>query len=107
MQGYRARIIKVHHKPSWKSCDKTKIRVIFIGDTVSQGTFEHKYDVCPIKKFSGGRRVIGNNKVGGYKFVVVKDESYFLVGSGRRTFFVYIFFEICSSILYLLWNWFL
>ena len=60
--GYRARIIKVNRKLSWKGCIvKANIRIIFFGDTVSQGTFEHIYDVCPIKKFSGGGRVIGNN----------------------------------------------
>ena len=29
----------------------------------------------------GGERVIGNNSVGGFKFVIVNDKSYFLVGS--------------------------
>ena len=44
-----------------KSCSsKPDICIIFIGDTVFQGTFEHIYDICPIKMFSGGRRVIGN-----------------------------------------------
>ena len=51
--------------------------VLFSLETVSQGTFEHIYDICPIKKFSGGGRVIGNNSVGGFKFVVVNDKSYF------------------------------
>ena len=36
--------------------------VLFSLETVFQGTFEHIYDdVCPIKKFSGGGRIIGNN----------------------------------------------
>ena len=35
--------------------------VLFSLETVSQETFEHVYDVCPIKKFNGGGRVIGNN----------------------------------------------
>ena len=35
--------------------------VLFSLETVSQGTFEHIYDVCPIKKFSGGGRVVGHN----------------------------------------------
>ena len=52
----------MHSKPSWKSCGgKTNVRIIFVGDTISPGAFEHIYDVCPIKKFNGGRRVIGNN----------------------------------------------
>ena len=34
---------------------------LFCGETVSQGTFEHIYDVCPIKKFSGRGSVIKNN----------------------------------------------
>ena len=68
----------MHCKPSRKSCScKTKIRIIFFGDTVSQGTFEHLYDVCPIKKFSGGRKVIGNNQGRGFKFVVVNDILFF------------------------------
>ena len=70
MIGYEARIIKVHHKLSRNSCsDKTNIRIIFFEDTC-QGTIEHIYDVCPIKKFSREGKIIGNNKVGGFKFVV-------------------------------------
>ena len=62
MYGYEARIIKVHRKPSWKSCSgKTNIHIIFFGDTVSQGTFENISNVCPINKFSEEGRVIGNN----------------------------------------------
>ena len=34
---------------------------ILFGETVSQRRFEHINDVYPIKKFSGGGRVIGNN----------------------------------------------
>ena len=36
---------------------------IFVEDTVSLGTFEHIYIyyTCPLKKFSKGGRVIGNN----------------------------------------------
>ena len=56
---YGARIIKELCKSSRKSCSgKTNICTIFIGDTVSQGTFEHIYDFGPIKKFSSGGRVI-------------------------------------------------
>ena len=62
MIGYEARIIKVYCKSSRKSCcGKTSIRTIFFGHTVSQGTFEHKYDVGPIKKFSREESVIRNN----------------------------------------------
>ena len=57
MLGYRARIIKVQSKTSWKSrTGTTNVRIIFVGDTVSQGTFKYTYDVCPIKMFSGGER---------------------------------------------------
>ena len=34
---------------------------IFFGDTVTQVTFEHIYNICPIKKFSERGRFIGNN----------------------------------------------
>ena len=34
--------------------------------TVSPGTFEHIYDVFPIKKFTEGGRVFGNYSVGGF-----------------------------------------
>ena len=37
------------------------IRIIFFGDTVFQGKFEHIYYVGPIKKFGGGGSVIRNN----------------------------------------------
>ena len=37
------------------------IFVLFSLETVSQGTFEHIYNVFPIKRFSGRGRVIGNN----------------------------------------------
>ena len=58
MKGYGAKIIKVYRKPSSQSCsDNTNIRIIFVGDTVFQGQFDHIYDVCPIKKFSGGGRL--------------------------------------------------
>ena len=61
-------MIKVHRKPSSKNCSgKTNICNFFVGDTVSQETFERIYNICPIKKFSGGGRVIGNDKVGGFK----------------------------------------
>ena len=30
--------------------------VLFLLETVSQGTFEQRYDICPIKKLSGGGR---------------------------------------------------
>ena len=62
---------------SWKShSGKTNIYIIFVGDSVSQGTFEYIYNVCPMKIFSGGGSVIGNNYVGSFKFVVVNDKSY-------------------------------
>ena len=35
------------------------VRPIYV--LFSLDTFGHIYDVCPIKKFSGGERVIGNN----------------------------------------------
>ena len=77
-------IYNVHSKTSRKSCSyKTNLRIIFVGGTVSLGTLEHICDVCPIRKFSGGGRVIGNNQVGSFKFVVA-DKSYFLVGSIGR-----------------------
>ena len=41
---------------------KTNICTIF-GGTVSQGTFEHIYNVGPVKKFSRGGSVIRNNYV--------------------------------------------
>ena len=31
---------------------------ISVGDTVSKGTIEHVYIVCPIKKFSGGEELL-------------------------------------------------
>ena len=59
MKGYGARIIKVHRKPSTKSYSgKANIRIIFFEDSVLQETFEHIYDVCPIKKFSGGEELL-------------------------------------------------
>ena len=54
-------------------------------ETVSQGTFEYIYDVCPIKKFSGGG-VIGNNLIGRFKFLVVNDKSYFFGRIGGDIF---------------------
>ena len=61
-KGYGARIIKVHCKSSRKSCSgKTKIRTIFFGDTVSQGTFEHINDLGLIRKFSRWGSFIRNN----------------------------------------------
>ena len=42
---------------------------LFSLDTVSQGILEYIYDLCPIKKFSGRGRVMGNNLVGVLKFV--------------------------------------
>ena len=41
----------VHCKPSRA---KTNMCIILFGETVSQGTFKHIYDVLPIKKFDGG-----------------------------------------------------
>ena len=38
----------------------TNVLIIFVGDSLPR-EFERIYDVCPIKKLSGGRRVIGNN----------------------------------------------
>ena len=35
--------------------------VLFSFVTVSLGTFEHWYDVCPMKNFGRGGWVIGNN----------------------------------------------
>ena len=55
--GFRLELVNV--KPSWKSCSgKTNIHIIFFGDTVSQGTFEHIYGVGPIKKFRGGKELL-------------------------------------------------
>ena len=45
------------------------------------------YNVCPIKKFSGGGRVIGNNYVGDFKFVVVNYKSYFFGRISSENFF--------------------
>ena len=54
----------MHCKPSRKSCrGKTNIRIIFVGDTVSQGTYEHIYDVCPIKTFSGKEELLETIKL--------------------------------------------
>ena len=58
--GFKTLAEKLHRKPSRKSCSgKTNIRIIFVGDTFPQGTFEYIY--CPIKKFSEGGTVFGNN----------------------------------------------
>ena len=66
----------MHCKSSRKSCSgKTNIRTIFFGETVSQGTSEHTYNVGPFKKFSRWGIVIRNNLVGGFKFVLVYDKS--------------------------------
>ena len=52
----------VYCKSSWKICSgKTNMLIIFFGDIVSQRTFEHLYDICPMKKFSVEGGVIGNN----------------------------------------------
>ena len=61
--------------------------MIYFENTYSQGPFEHIYDVCPIEKFSGMGRIIGNILVGDSKFLVINDKSYFLVESVGRTFF--------------------
>ena len=88
----------MHCKLSRKSCSgKTIIRTIFFGDTVPQSTFEHIYDVGPIKKFSRGESVIRNNQVEGFKFVVVYDKSNFFGRVGREN--IFLFFNICSSML--------
>ena len=103
MLGYGARIIKVHSKPSWKSWSgQTNIRIIFLGDTVSQRTIEYIYDIYPIKKFSGGGSVIGNNSFGSFKFFVVNDKSYLLAGSVGKTFFgVSFFFLVYGHLSYI------
>ena len=42
----------MYHKLPWKSCSgNTNMCIIFFGDTVSQGTFVHIYDVCPQDNF--------------------------------------------------------
>ena len=56
-------------------------------------------NVCPIRNFGGGGSIFRNNLVGGFKFVVVNDKSYFLVRSVGRTVFWIWSFNICSSIL--------
>ena len=78
----------MHCKPSRKSYNgKTNIRIIFFGDTVYQGTFEHIYDICLIKNFGGGGSLIRNNKVGGFEFVVVNDKAYFFDRVSRENIF--------------------
>ena len=37
------------------------IYILFSLERVSQGTFEHINNICPIKEYSGRGRVIGNN----------------------------------------------
>ena len=62
MKGDRTGVVRVHCKSSGKSCsDKTKIRTIFFGDTVSQGTCKQIYDVGSIEKSSRWGSVIRNN----------------------------------------------
>ena len=56
---------------SWKSrSSKTNVRIILVGDIISQVTFEHIYDFCPIGERG---RVIGNYKVESFKLIVIKD----------------------------------
>ena len=52
-----------------------------------------------MKKFSGGEIFIVNNKVWGFKFVVVNDKSYFFEGSVGKNIFLKKGFSIYSSIL--------
>ena len=51
--------------------------ILFSLETISQGIFEHIEDIYPIKKFSGWGRVIANNQIGSFKFVVVNDKTCF------------------------------
>ena len=62
MKGNRTGVVKVHCKSSGKRCNgKNNIRTIFIGDTVSRGTFKRIYNVGTMDKFSRWRSVIRNN----------------------------------------------
>ena len=62
MKSNRTGVIQVHCKVSGKSCSgKTKIRTIFFGHTVSQGTFKQIYDVGFIEKSSRWGSVVRNN----------------------------------------------
>ena len=78
-------------KASGKSCSgKTNIWTIFFGDTVSQGTFKHIYNVGPIKKFSRWGSVIRNNWVGGFKlsitFILFFLFTYLFIAAILRSF---------------------
>ena len=74
-------------------------------ETVSQEIFEHIYNVCPMLTYiqslsnqEEGGRVIGNNKVGGFKFVVINCKSYFFARISRT--FLISFFEIYVHLSY-------
>ena len=78
----------MHCKSSGKSCNgKTNIRTIFFGDTVSQGTFKHIYNVGPVEKFSRWEvllEIIRLEVLNFFEFIISLN---FLVGLVGRTFF--------------------